>query len=58
MATLRSEMHGGFARVDVAIERLRSTVRETEPRLLLRMGGIAAGAAALLFAALHAWPPH
>jgi acetylornithine deacetylase/succinyl-diaminopimelate desuccinylase-like protein len=58
IAPLRSEMHGGFARQDVAIERVRSTVREMESRLLVRMGGIAAGAAALLFAALHAWPPH
>jgi hypothetical protein len=57
-APLRTEMHAGFARMDVAVERVRSTVREMEPRLLLRMGGIAAGAAALLFAALHAWPPH
>ncbi len=58
VASLRSDMNSGFARTDVAIERVRSTVRETEPRLLLRMGGIATGAAALLFGALRLWPPH
>ena len=58
IAPLRSDMNSGFARTDVAIERVRSTVRETESRLLLRMGGIAAGAATLLFGALHLWPPH
>ena len=58
VASLRSDMNSGFARTDVALERVRSTVRETDSRLLLRMGGIAAAAAAVLFGALHAWPPH
>ena len=57
-ASLRSEMHSGFARQDVAIERLRSTVREMENRITLRLGGIVAAAVAIIVALQHLWPPH
>jgi hypothetical protein len=64
-ASLRSEMHGGFgamegrfARQDVAIERLRSTARELESRITLRLGGIIAAAVAIIVAAQHLWPVH
>ncbi len=58
MAALRGEVHSGFARQDVAIERLRSGQREMEGRLLLRLGGWMVALLGVLFAALHAWPPH
>lgn len=57
-ASLRSEMHSGFARLDVALERLRSNARETETRLLLRLGSLVVVLFGLFFAALHYWPPH
>jgi hypothetical protein len=51
-----------FARQDVAIERLRSTTRETEDRLLIRIVGplgslLVVGLGALFWALQH-WPPH
>jgi hypothetical protein len=58
VAELRGEMRSGFARQDVAIERLRSSVREMESRLMLRLGGAMAILFGLFFAALHYWPPH
>lgn len=58
MAALRSETHGGFSRVDVAIERLRSSIREMESRLLMRLGGIVAAGVAVIVALQHLWPPH
>lgn len=53
-----AQMDGKFAREDVAMERLRSTVREMEGRMVLRLGGWLAVLFGLFFAALHAWPPH
>ena len=58
MAGLRSEMHGGFARHDVAIERLRSSLRELESRLLLRLGSLMMVLTGVILAALRYWPPH
>jgi hypothetical protein len=71
-ASLRAEIQGGFARIagslaeaegkitrqDVAIERLRSSLRELESRLTVRLGGIVAAAVAILVALRHLWPPH
>ena len=71
-ASLRAEMKGGFARIagslgetdgkiarqDVAIERLRSSLRELESRLTVRLGGIVAVAVAIRVALQHLWPPH
>ena len=55
---IKTEMHSGFARQDVAIERLRSSGRELESRITLRLGGLIVVLLGLLFTALHYWPPH
>ena len=62
IANLRSEMREGFsrqdgmfARQDVAIERLRSTTREMETRITLRLGGIVAAGVAIIIALQHLW---
>jgi hypothetical protein len=57
-AALRAEVHEGFARQDVAMERLRSTMREMEGRMVVRLGGWLVVLFGLFFTALHAWPPH
>ena len=71
-ASLRAEMQGGFARIagslgetdgkiarqDVAIERLRSSLRELESRLLLRLGSLMVVLTGVILAALRYWPPH
>jgi hypothetical protein len=54
----RAEMHSGFARQDVAIERLRSSLREMESRLLVRLGGIVVAGVAAIVALQHLWPSH
>jgi len=54
---LQADIETRFARQDIAIERLRSSVRETENRLLVRLGGWIVALLGLLFAALHLWPP-
>jgi ribosomal protein L29 len=61
----RTEMREGFARQDVAfarqdvaIEQLRSSHREMENRIILRLGTGIVVIFGLFFAALHAWPPH
>ena len=50
-------MEGRFARLDVAIERLRSTHREMENRITLRLGGLVAAGVAIIVALQHLWPP-
>ena len=57
-AAIRADMHTGFARQDVAMERLRSSVGEMENRITLRLGGIVAAGVAIIVAAQHFWPPH
>lgn len=64
-ASLRGEMQAGFGRLDerlgrqdVAMERLRSTVREIEGRMIVSLGGWLVVLFGLFFAALHAWPTH
>jgi hypothetical protein len=61
-ATLRSEVQSGFARQDaafarqdVAIERLRSSRREMESRITLRLGGIVAAGVAIIVVLQHLW---
>jgi hypothetical protein len=44
-----------FARQDVAIERLRSTLREMESRITLRLGGIVAAGVAVIVVLQHLW---
>jgi hypothetical protein len=46
------------ARLDVKIERLDAKVEMIGQRTFNRLGVLVAGVAGLLFAALHAWPPH
>ena len=54
---LRGEMLNGFARQDVSIERLRTTIADLRHDLVLRgVGALVAGLTAL-FAALRYWPP-
>ncbi len=53
-----SAVRGDIAKQDVAIERLRSSVREMESRLLMRLGGIVAAGVAVIVALQHLWPPH
>jgi hypothetical protein len=55
IANLRSEMREGFARQDVATERLRSTTREMETRITLRLGGIVAAGVAIIVTLQHLW---
>ena len=71
-ASLRAEVQGGFTRIagslaetdgkmsrqDVAIERLRSSLRELESRLLLRLGSLMVVLTGVILAALRYWPPH
>jgi hypothetical protein len=57
-AAIRADMHAGFARQEVAIERLRSSAGEMESRLLMRLGGIVAAGVAIIVALQHVWPPH
>ena len=59
---IRSDMQGGFARQDVAfsrqdvaIERLRSSGREMESRITLRLGGIVAAGVAVIVVLQHLW---
>jgi hypothetical protein len=61
---LRDEMRSGvaaldgkIARQDVAVERVRLAVRETESRLLVRLGGLVVATATVLGALQHLWPP-
>jgi hypothetical protein len=63
-STLRTDMAERFAdtnsrigRIDVAIERLRSSARESENRLLVRLGGWMVVLFGLFFTVLHLWPP-
>jgi hypothetical protein len=65
IATLRGEMSGlrgdvrtDLARMDGAIERLRSSAAGTENRLLVRLGGWMVVLFGLFFTLLHLWPPH
>jgi hypothetical protein len=57
LATQRGEMHSGFARQDVAIERVRSSLRELERRLLVRLGSLMVVLTGVVLAALRYWPP-
>lgn len=43
--------------IDHAVATLRAEMREMEQRLKLWLGSFIAAAAALLFGALHYWPP-
>jgi hypothetical protein len=45
---LRADFDPKFARQDVAIERLRSALREMESRITLRPGGIVAAGVAII----------
>ena len=65
ITTVRSEMRDGFAdldgkigRQDVAIERLRSSLRELESRLTVRLGGLMVVLTGVVLAALRHWLPH
>jgi hypothetical protein len=53
-ATLRGEI----AAVRTEITRLDAKVEQVGSRTFNRLGALAAVIAGLLFAALHAWPPH
>jgi hypothetical protein len=53
-ATVASEI----ARLETRIERLDAKVEQTGQRTFNRLGALVAVVAGLLFAALHAWPPH
>jgi hypothetical protein len=61
-AEASAQADGRFARQDVAIERLRSTTREMESRLLIRiigpLGSLLVVGFGALFWALQHWPPH
>jgi hypothetical protein len=52
---LGSTLEPKFARQDVAIERLRSTLREMESRITLRLGGIVAAGVAIIVVLQHLW---
>jgi hypothetical protein len=54
-AELRGEVRSGFARQDVAIERLRSTHREMESRITVRLGGMIAAGVAIIVVLQHLW---
>jgi hypothetical protein len=54
-ASVRGEMRERFGRQDVAIERLRSSIREMESRITVRLGGIVVAAVAALGAVQHFW---
>jgi hypothetical protein len=51
-------LDGKINRQDVAIERLRSTVREMESRLLVRLGSLMVVLTGVVLAALRYLPPH
>ena len=58
IAAARSAIASEIARLDTRIERLDSKVEQVGSRTFNRLGALAAVIAGLLFAALHAWPPH
>ena len=58
IASARNEAASNAARHDVAIERLRSTLRQTESRLLLRLGSLMVVLTGAVLAALRYLPPH
>jgi hypothetical protein len=51
-------LDGKINRQDVATERLRSTVREMESRLLVRLGSLMVVLTGVVLAALRYLPPH
>jgi hypothetical protein len=52
---LRADLDPKSAGQDVAIERLRSALREMESRITLRLGGIVAAGVAIIVVLQHLW---
>jgi hypothetical protein len=55
---VRSALATETARQDTRIERQDAKVEQVGSRTFYRLGALMAVIAGLLFAALHAWPPH
>lgn len=58
IAGVRTDLKADIARLDVGLERVRSSVREMESRLIVRLGGIVAAGVAVIVGLQHFWPPH
>jgi hypothetical protein len=58
MQAIRGLVASEVARLDTRIERLDAKVEMLASRTFNRLGALMAVVAGLLFAALHAWPPH
>ena len=58
IAASRSSLAAEIARLDTRFEYLDAKVEMLAWRTLTRLGALVAMVAGLLFAALHAWPPH
>jgi hypothetical protein len=58
IAAFRAAIASEIARLDTRIERLDAKVAQVGSRTFNRLGALVVVVAGLLFAALHAWPPH
>jgi hypothetical protein len=58
IAAFRAAIASEIARLDTRIERLDAKVEQIGSRPFNRLGALVVVVAGLLFAALHAWPPH
>jgi hypothetical protein len=57
-AAIRGLLASEVTRLDTRMERLDAKVEMLAARTFNRLGAVMAVIATLLFAALHAWPPH
>jgi hypothetical protein len=58
VASVRALLASETSRLDTRIERLDAKVEQIGSRTFNRLGALVVVVAGLLFAALHAWPPH
>ena len=57
-AATKADVQASAAVLMAAITRLEGKVDLIMPRMLLRVGAMTSAIGAILFAALHYWPPH
>ena len=57
IAGVRSVLASEISRLDTRIERLDAKLKPLGDQIMLRLGGLMAVLAGVLFAALHYWPP-
>ena len=58
LTEFRGGVRADLARIDGALDRLRSQVSAMEGRVVLRLIGVMLALFGLLFVSLHYWPPH